>query len=592
MRAVRWILPLVVLCLTLPADAGGRPGRKAGSYKKDLGAYARKAGVRTTGKSRSVERRIVDKEVRKAKRLGLPNASKVVRAANRRFQKAQRMVPPRQRILYGFSHLVDQKLSVKQSVVDALMRVVDKKKFDSYLARGPKKNGTWGRSGLIDDPSELAAAILHHERYGAGKAKQLSISANLQKKLQAAFEGLPVDSAPGGAGLFGANISSSFENVKVSFHSPQIPSPLQAGLFSPKIRVVTPETDAKGLAPNAVAKVGGDTKINFAFETQAGQELNFGGEKVKTGPYHRIILSSKATYDPVFDPKLTKTQLRELARSNDIFVAVGLHYLTGLSPALAKKRGALLRRQLKTMREANPSLYVHNSYVVPRNGALEAQLFSQIHGLYDSIDLNSAELTQLARNLDGATLGDRKVRMPSLAHKNGNPENPTRIFTLARALLEATQTERVRIHARWFDLTLVRTNKNVGTAVERMKRESSANHFARAVTTNKVANPSGQIRTAKDRWPVVASLPARSFQEVGKLIDHVARTRSLSATQKEGFRSSEILMAAKNGGVSIVVTPAREFYDFSGGLISAGDTLALTALQAVGPELLNPLKSQ
>ena len=182
--------------------------------------------------------------------------------------------------------------------------------------------------------------------------------------------------------------------------------------------------------------------------------------------------------------------------------------------------------------------------------------------------------------------------MPSLAHKNGNPENPTRIFTLARALLEATQTERVRIHARWFDLTLVRTNKNVGTAVERMKRESSANHFARAVTTNKVANPSGQIRTAKDRWPVVASLPARSFQEVGKLIDHVARTRSLSATQKEGFRSSEILMAAKNGGVSIVVTPAREFYDFSGGLISAGDTLALTALQAVGPELLNPLKSQ
>jgi len=562
-------------------------------------AAARGIEVKVSGSGRRLGRAvglIRKAEQARAKKLSRALTPALLRSVNERFARAQRMRPPKQRILYGFSPLVDQKLSLSPQSVGALLQKGNKARFVQFLKRGPR-GGTWGKDGVVDDVDELAAAIYHHETQGGGKAKQFAISSRLGHSLAKSLEKVPYKRDPGGAALFGSNISASFGEVAVSFHSAQVPSPMQARMFSKRVRFVTHKTGPGGLPAAQAADPESSTKINFILEVPKGQRLSFHGRKVVTGDYHRTVLSSQATYHPVFDPRLSNKQLRALARGNDTLVLAGIHYLTGLPKAQAKKEGARLRRQLSVMRAANPNLYVHYSYVVPRSGKLESQLFRQLDGLVDSIDLNSAELGQLSKNIHRRRIqaGKRASSMPAISRQSGprvNVERPARIYASARALIDATGYERVRIHARWFDLTLVRTDATEAGARTRLSREARASFHARAVTTNKVANPNGRIREAADRWPVVSSMPAEAFREVEKTVNAIARTHGLGNAAKQQLMETGIHVATSPGGVSIALTPAREFYDFSGGLISAGDTLALTALQAVGPRWLKPLATK
>src|SRR5690606_26229238 len=96
-----------------------------------------------------------------------------------------------------------------------------------------------------------------------------------------------------------------------------------------------------------------------------------------------------------------------------------------------KQTGAEVRRQLQIMKAANRNLYIHYSYVVPKDARREHELFEYIDGYVDSIDLNATELTNLCRNLHGARLQGKRVSMPKIVFEEGNAEDPRRIYELA-----------------------------------------------------------------------------------------------------------------------------------------------------------------
>jgi ADP-dependent phosphofructokinase/glucokinase len=588
---------LAFTVLPLEVGAGG-PARKLSAPRRDIARYADNMRDRghpiMPGSEKVVARQIRAAEKARARSLDARIDDAMVDALNDRFARAQRLSAPRQNILFGFTRLVDARVRFDHHALTALAERVDPAAFSRYFRRGPHANDTWGEKGVIDEMAELTAALTYHLKFNQGKSLQVSISPSLKQELEGSLAKgngagpIPLKRVLGGASAFGANMAAALGH-NARFHSAETPSVEQSALFTRRVRVVTKQTGPRGRQAGAVADPTSPTKVNYIIDIPAAETYDIFGERAQApGEDSRIIVSTRANYPPVFDPRMTRAELRELARQNDILFKVGLHYLSAEPPQQAARTGRLLRTQLRLMRRANPRLYIHYSYVVPKDAAREGELFEYTDGLIDSIDLNAVELTGLCRNLHGARLQGKTVTMPDIVFEDGDPEDPRRVYELAVALQKATGMERVRVHARWMDMVVVKTDAHKPLAHKRMQAEARASHASRALATMKVANESGEIAKASDRWTVLPSLPADGIATVMKLADHLAEKNVLAPSDRRRFVIEGTHVATRSNGLSIAATPAREYHDMTGSKVSAGDTLALGALLEVGHDLLRP----
>jgi ADP-dependent phosphofructokinase/glucokinase len=558
---------------------------------------APQAGVALTNHSLvALDKAVLRQEARLAEQADPRNTPSFVARYQHRFARAQRMRPRTSRVLFGFTRLIDAKVMLSPALIETAAKdgAVDRARLLALIDSGPAM-GTWGS---IDDPTTLLAAVLRHQVAGEGKSLQLQITSKLSQWLETVLArgNFKVKRSVGGAAAFGANLVSVFPGTRVTFHSAQTVSPEQARGFTRGVRVVTASTSAKGAPARRVADPEAPTKINYIIESGAGVLLPRidrtapGAEALlrvdgrwraaRTADLAgRIILSTQASYDPTFDPKLKRAQLEQLARFNDVFVLVGLHYLTSYEPSELARVARRLERQLRVLRAANPELYVHYQYVRAKNVENEWRAFRAVHGLIDSMSLNATELRALARALQGKRLEPRRrtVRIEALGEQNQEDERqaqeePSEIYRLGQELMLALGLRRLHVHGYDVDLILQR-NGNARS----MRRQSMAAMKGRQVGVNKVVGASGEIRRSADLWPVTPSVSGQGLGALQRFGDFLAREEGLNPAARQRVVESGIYLDGADG-VSVAISPSRRFNTIRGGLVSLGDTLDLTTL--------------
>jgi ADP-dependent phosphofructokinase/glucokinase len=573
--------------------------------RKELVEHARSLGIAAAQKKRfsaaelaALDRAVVAAETNSAIAADPRTTPALVESWMGRFAKAQALHPPKTRVLFGFTRMIDAKLPLSTTLFERLGSSprVSRGELDRFLVGGPRgrahepsdpvRDEKWG---LIDTPEKLLAAILRHQVSGEGASLQLQIDENVSRWLRGALEesGTEVKRAVGGAAAFGANLAAAFPGVEVSFHSAQPLSVDQARGFGRKVRVVTPGLGgARGARALEAADEGAPTKVNYIVELPPGLPLTLLGARtlaigsrtleVKSpSKPSRIILSTNATYPPTFDPRLGEKQIARIARRNDLFVMVGLHYLTGYDAAELDRVGETLRGQLRTLRRANPDLVIHHQYVRAKDPSKEAAAFAKVAGLLDSLSLNATELGELVQNLDGKRLlpGRGPARMPRLpAPGREAQEDPSRLYRLGSALLRALDLERLHIHGFDVDLVLVR-----GGSEARLAREGLAAMKGRALGVNKVVGESGEIRSRRDLWKMVPTVKASGVAALQGFADFVAKRDGLDARTRDRIVWSGRYLGGRDG-VSVSITPTRQFHSSDGGLVSLGDTIDITTL--------------
>jgi hypothetical protein len=518
----------------------------------------------TTGLSKA----IVSAEVAKAAQIDPRSTPAFTKRWYRRFSRAQDLKPAKQRVLFGFSRLIDAKVKVTPGFASALSThaELDPTTLASARRAGPRPDGTWG---VIDSPEKLVAAMEHDKLHGGGASLQLQISPAVSAWLERviAQTGTVVSRAVGGAAAYGANLATHFNGTQVSFHSAQTVSPEQARGFVPRVRIVTRESGPRGVSsrnPRASDPTS-PTKTNYILES-VGTGRNVG----------RIILSTEATYPPTFDPSMGKKELGALARANDVFIMVGPHYLTGYEPRQLERTGLRLRWQLREMRRANPDLLVHYQYVRAKDPTKEWRTFRLLDGMIDSLSLNATELGALVENLAGhpIRMNGGTVRLPKLppATSRDDLEQPARIHQLATALIQGLGIERLHIHAYDVDMILVR-----GGSAARMHREGQAALKGRQLGINKVVNPSGQVRYRREGWPLIPTLEGQSLGTLHRFADAL-QTGGKIDQRGRALLVEQGLFMDRSSGISVSVTPTRQFHLDPGGRVSLGDTFDITTL--------------
>jgi ADP-dependent phosphofructokinase/glucokinase len=588
-----YAISIVLLAIAAhPAVAGG-----LSAPQRELEAHAAQLGIAPPGRNSlaRVRRAIVDRELELARAADPRNHAQLVSRLMQRFDQAQALAPAPLHVLFGFSRMIDAKATLSPHVLshaaakliagglrrDALLELID---------RGPAGGG-WG---VIDRPERLVAAIIRHQLVGEGKSLQLAISAEVGRWLEEVWRDTqtPLRRSTGGAANFGANLAATLPGVRVTFHSAQAISPEQAERFTPGVRVVTANSGPRGVPASEAADPSAPTKVNYSLEAPGNLAFSILGEdrlsvdgqvRRLTTPADdgRIILSTAASYPPVFDPKMGKTGLTALARENDLFVAVGLHYLANYEGAELASTAGRLRWQLGFMKRVNPRLYIHYQYVRARDPKKEWEVFRAVRGRIDSMSLNAVELDDLLANLDGHVLDPSSgpLHIPKLpVATRAEIEDPVRMEARGRALLDAMGLERLHLHGFDVDLILVR-----GGDAERMGREGLAAMKGRQAGVNKVVGESGEIRSPADHFRVLPTLSANGLRAVQRYADHVAARDRLPEAAREAIVVEGRYVPGPQGDsdrdrVAVSITPTRHFHANAGGLVSLGDTLDITTL--------------
>jgi ADP-dependent phosphofructokinase/glucokinase len=494
-----------------------------------------------------------------------------------RAARAATLSPVRQNVLFGFTRVVDAKLSLSPAVLGALADDVGAADADRLLQaidKGPGDSAlVWPRP---QTRVELVASLVRQLVKGGGASLQVSITPELSHWLEdvVAREGTTVNRAMGGAGAFCANLACAFSPLRPRFFSGE---PLPRGIadrFAQRVEVV----DKTGSSSSPRARATDEpARVNYSAEYTGGQGLVVLGRDtltidgkptmLATSGSGRVILGTKARdITPGFDG-VDHASLQKLARDNDVFFFVGSHYLTQGAPADAHAAAARLADDLDVMKAENPALVRHLQYVVPKVAAHEATVLSALAGHVESMSLNAVEVPALVHRLHAAGLTGTPA-------DPGTPrdiaEQPSTMLSGALGLAQAMKLSRVHLHGAEGDLVVVDGPVDVD-------RTRAALLKARQVAAMKATNDSGEIKGPEDLFDVVPVVLGTGLAAVEAFADDVARRFSLSPAERDRV-ARDWCFADKDGGRTIFFVPSRGIHDRTGGTVSLGDTIDATAL--------------
>ncbi len=541
---------------------------------RELVAHTLQLGVSIEG---DVAKKVQDAELAAGKGADPRVSAADMERAVRFSEQAAALVPARQSDLFGFTRVVDAKLSLDPKTLDLLAHACgDDAALLKAIDEGP------GHGDVAFDrprtPVELVASLVRQLALGAGASKQLALEPKLAAWLDGTLAGggVAVRRAMGGAGAFAANLACA-AGVDATFFSADPLPPGIADRFAPGVRAAARD----GSVHDAHTWVGEQpARQNASAEYDAGvaypllgrERLRINGRDVAvvTGGSGRIILGTRAKdvrpgFAGVSDDALTR-----LARRTDLFFFVGAHYLTQGSAADARAEARALAGGLDVMKRANPALLRHAQYVVPKLHENEALVWGELKGHVDSLALNAVEVAPFVDSLfdGGLSRTDLDPHLPRAA-----AEDPAHMLEGALALVDALSLPRLQVHGLEGDLVV--SGPGTPGAVN-PERQKLALVKARQLATNKAAADSGEIKSKDDIWPVLPSVRGSGLAALHRFADAVAHANGLSAAERD--RIVERWWWQAPDGTVVHFVPSRGIHDRSGGTVSLGDTIDASSL--------------
>ncbi|MDP2340364.1 MAG: ADP-dependent glucokinase/phosphofructokinase [Deltaproteobacteria bacterium] len=569
-------LPAVPAQLMLPATTFQRSERKKAAEQRELVEHARQLGCEANPSA------VAKAELKAAQKLDPRVSPADLERAVDRARRAKDLAPVRQNVLCGFTRVVDAKLKLSPDVVSRLCADVGKDSADLLLAAIDKGPGPPAEPGAVAFPHpqskvELVASLVRQLVLGKGASLQLPISSELAAWLEheVATSGARLSMAMGGAGAFAANLMSALPNVRPRFFSKDPLPEKIADRFAARVELV-----GTSGATTTTAKHRDHTpaRVNFSCEYDDGAALSVLGRTcLKINGEHlplvssgagRVILGTKAKDVVPGFADVDDAALSKMGKEHDLFFMVGAHYLTQSSPAVAATQATELGRTLDVMKAANPKLVRHLQYVVPKVAAQEATVLGALKGHVESLSMNAVELPALIDRLHSAGLS-RIDENPNLSRDLA--EDAPAMITGARALKEALGLSRVHLHGLYGDLIVA----NAGDVD--VDRTRLALLKARQLASMKAANDTGEIKTDDDIFDVAAVVQGRCLAAVHRFADALMHKHGFDdAARKHIVRDWVWTDPATNEVIFFV--PSRGIHDRTGGTVSLGDTIDISAL--------------
>jgi ADP-dependent phosphofructokinase/glucokinase len=515
-------------------------------------------------------------------------------SAVRRALHASELEPTPQAALLGFSRLIDAKHFLDGESISALAAAATEPPsgVDQLLEainHGPdlKPIGddehAWSRPKT---KTELVASLVRHLVMGDGASRQLQLTPELAQWLEDVLEAHRPGGfryAMGGAGAFGANLASSLPNLDTSFFSKD-PLPEKIGqTFTSRVSVTGKDGEVRSTSDASDSR---GTRINYALEYEGGVDLSVAGRsklmiegeltELKTTKGSRIICSTPEPFESGFGD-MSDDALAKVARERDVCFFAGLHYFTKADPKVGAEKAAHLGAQLDVMKQANPNLVRHYQYVVPKVEANELPVMKALAGHLDSMSLNSVEVSALLHRLDAGGAADWK-HDPTPPREEA--ERLDRMCEGADKLLDSMQLSRVHLHG--YDGDLLVTTGEIDP-----ERQILAHMKARQIASMKTTNETGEIRSADDMWPVAPTVKGQGLAAVEQFADEMQRRHGLTDTERDQV-AERWWFKDEASGRTYVFAPSRGIHDRTGGTVSLGDTIDLSALlferSASGPD--------
>jgi hypothetical protein len=394
-------------------------------------------------------------------------------------------------------------------------------------------------------------------------------------------EGAPLTLAMGGAGAFASNVLSALPPVRPRFFA-RDPLPEKiAARFAERVEIVDGEG---GQTTPQKHRVDTDARVNFSCEYSAGEPLSILGRKtikVDGAPMTpvisgsgRVILGTKAKdvmpgFDGVHDGALQK-----MAKQTDTAFLVGAHYLTQGSPDEAQQAATSFARALSVMKAANPKLVRHHQYVLPKQASNEGVVMAAMKGAWDSLSMNAVEVPPLLTRLRGAGLTRLGAGIDEHQDRDRS-EEPGAMIAGALGIKNAMELQRVHFHGLLGDLIVV-DDKFDGGSID-IERTRLALLRARQLASMKAANDSGEIKSADDLFDVLPVVQGRCLAAVERFADAVAVRFGLDAAGRERVVADWHFKDPQTGQ-HLFFVPSRGIHDRSGGTVSLGDTIDISAL--------------
>jgi ADP-dependent phosphofructokinase/glucokinase len=503
-----------------------------------------------------------------------------------RARRAATLKPQAQTVLSGFTRLIDARLALTPAVVQALCAAVAHKdgapdQLLDAIDRGPGDGAiVWPRP---KNTVELVASLVRQLVLGGGASMQLQITSEhaafLEEVLRAG--NVPLTFAMGGAGAFASNVLSALPPVRPRFFSRDpLPGKI-ADRFAERVEIV--DGDGAITTPQK-HRIDGDARVNFSCEYSAGAPLHILGRKTlkvngrMTTPVisgsGRVILGTKAKdvvpgFDGVHDGALQK-----MAKQTDTAFFVGTHYLTQGSPDEARQAASSLARALAVMKTANPKLLRHHQYVLPKQADNEVAVMSAMKGAWDSLSMNAVEAPPLLGRLRAAGLTALGANIEPHQDRDRS-EEPGAMLTAALGIKDALALQRIHFHGLLGDLVVI-DDKTASGSVD-VERTRLALLRARQLASMKAANDSGEIKGPADLFDVLPVVQGRCLAAVERFADAVAARFGLDASERERVVADWHFQDPRTGQ-HLFFVPSRGIHDRTGGTVSLGDTIDISAL--------------
>lgn len=510
-----------------------------------------------------------------------------------RARRASSLQPVAQHVLSGFTRVIDAKFSLTPDVLSALCIAVGAP--DQLLAaidQGP------GHGAIVwphpTNNVELVASLVRQVVLGGGASMQLQMDPDEAAFLEGVLstEQVPLKEAMGGAGAFASNLLSALSPVRPRFFSAE-PLPQRiAARFSERVEVVNPSGGRATALKAADAKT--PARVNFSAEYSGGAPLSIlGRDTVKIGGVPtalavggsgRVILGTRAKDVVPGFGDATPSALRQMANDTDTAFLVGTHYLTQGTAAEATAKATALGTALAVMKQHNPALVRHHQYVLPKQANNEAVVMMALKGCWDSLSMNAVEVPALVERLRAAGLTTLGAGLAASSLR-GDSEEPAAMLEGARAIADALGLPRVHLHGLYGDLVVV-TDSSTGekdpagtgiTSAVDVDRTRSALLRARQLASMKAAADSGEITGPADLFDVVPTVQGRCLAAVQRFGDAVAAAHGLSTAERADV-VADWHWQDPLGKRQVFFVPSRGIHDRTGGTVSLGDTIDVSAL--------------
>ncbi len=546
-------------------------GTRHSTAARERAAHAARLGVEPTaaaiGAAELVAAQAADSRV---------SASSMQRAVDRA-KRAASLQPVEQSVLSGFTRVVDAKLSLTPALLSALAAKVDAP--DQLLAA--IEGGPGGGAVVWPRPHtrvELVASLVRQLALGGGASMQLQVDAEQAAFLEGvvAEEGETLRRAMGGAGAFASNLLSAFPTVTPRFFSTEPLPQAIADRFSPRVEVV----DARGdISAAHHAADDRPARVNYSCEYTSGQTFSvLGRSALKIDGVQRalvisgsgrVILGTKAKdvvpgFGDVGDDVVTR-----LATHHDLAFLVGCHHLTAGTPQAAHDAATALATTLAAMKQKNPALVRHHQYVLPKIADNEAIVMRATRGAWDSLSMNAVEVPALVTRLRAAGLCTQGASIHEHQGRDAS-EEPGAMLTGALAVKEGMALSRVHLHGLLGDLVVVSGDIDVD-------RVRLALLKARQLASVKAANDSGEIKGEGDLFDVDPVVQGVCLAAVERFADDVALRYGLGPAARDQV-AADWHFFDETEKTHVFFVPSRGIHDRTGGTVSLGDTIDMSAL--------------